>query len=184
MFGHSFAHISLLPKKCSVDELFCCCLLTHTGHGLRQCLQHHTCAVLAGGALKCWGWNNYGQVLAFELLVLGFFDVVNLSGQVGNNSQIDCNTPTNVVGLGSRVIRTSHGYVRFCSLFSCMSFKTLVTSELQHHSCALLNGGTMKCWGQNVYGQVTLVWCTEDLVPNHPIFSGRGRHQHHAPHTS
>jgi hypothetical protein len=34
MFGHSFAHISLFQKKCSVDELFCCYLLIHTGHGL------------------------------------------------------------------------------------------------------------------------------------------------------
>ncbi len=28
----------------------------------------------------------------------------------------------------------------------------------------------MKCWGRNIEGQVTLVWCTEDLVPTHPIF--------------
>jgi hypothetical protein len=78
--------------------------------------------------LKCWGMNAHGQVLAFELLVLGFFDVfnVNLSGQVGDNSQTNRNTPTNVVGLGSGVIRTSHGWVRFCTLFSCMIFKTLV----------------------------------------------------------
>ena len=117
MFGHSFTHISFLPKKCSVDELFCCCLLTHTGHGLTQCFQFHSCAVLAVGALKCWGMNNFGQVLAFELLGLGFFDVFNVndSGQVGDNSQTNRNTPTDVVGLGSGVICTSHGYVRFCT---------------------------------------------------------------------
>ena len=46
-----------------------------------------------------------------------FFDVfnVNISGQVGDNSQTNRNTPTDVVGLGSGVIRTSHGYVRFCT---------------------------------------------------------------------
>ena len=176
----------VVAKSCSVDELFCCRLPIHTGHGLIQCLQHHSCAVLTGGALKCWGNNDHGQVLAFELLVLGFFDVfhVNLSGQVGDNSQISRNTPTDVVGLGSGVIRTSHGWVRFCTLFNCMIFRTLVTSELQHHSCALLSGGTMKCWGRNDYGQVTLLWCTEDCVWTHPIFSGRGRHKHHAPHAS
>jgi hypothetical protein len=130
--------------------------------------------------------NAHGQVLAFELPVLGFFDVfnVNVSGQVGDNSPTYRNTPTDVVGLSSGVIRTSLGTVRLCSLFSSMIFKTLVTSELQSHSCALLNGGILKCWGLNNYGQVTLVWCTEDLVPTHPIFSGRGRHQHHAPHAS
>ena len=165
--------------NCSV-----CCLLIHTGHGLTQCLQSHSCAVLAGGALKCWGFNDYGQVLAFELLVLGFFDVfhVNLSGQVGDNSQINRNTPTDVVGLGSGVIRTSHGAVRLCSLFSCLILKTPVTIELQQHSCALLSGGTMKCWGRNEHGMVTVVWCSENFVRTHPIFSGRGRHKHHAPH--
>jgi hypothetical protein len=86
----------------------------HSGNGLTQCLQHHSCAVLSGGALKCWGLNNYGQVLAFELLGLGFFDVFNvkLSGQVGDNSETNRNTPTDVVGLASGVIRTSHGAVR------------------------------------------------------------------------
>jgi hypothetical protein len=187
MFGHSFAYISLLPQVAlSINNLLCCRFLIDTGKALTQCLQHHSCAVLTGGALKCWGFNEYGQVLAFELLVLVFVDVfnVNVSGQVGDNSQTNRNTPTDVVGLGSGVIRTSHGWVRFCSLFSCMIFKTPVTSELQFHSCALLIGGTMKCWGLNYHGQVTLVWCTEDFVWTHPIFSGRGRHKHHARHAS
>jgi hypothetical protein len=168
----------VVAKSCSVDELFCCRLPIHSGHGLTQCFQHHSCAFLTGGALKCWGLNDFGQVLSFELLVLGYFDVFNVndSGQVGDNSQTSRNTPTDVVGLGSGVIRTSHGWVRFCPLFSCMIFKTPVTSELQHFSCALLNGGSMKCWGHNGYGQVTLVWCSEDFVRTHPIFSDRRRH--------
>ena len=132
MFGHSFAHYSLLKVALSINNLLCCRFFIHTGNDLTQCLQHHSCAVLAGGALKCWGFNDQGQVLAFELLVFGFFDVfnVNVSGQVGDNSQTSRSTPTDVVGLGSGVIRTSHGWVRLCSLFRCMIFKTPVTSEL------------------------------------------------------
>jgi hypothetical protein len=186
MFGHSFAHYSLLKVALSINNLLCCRFFIHTGNDLTQCLQHHSCAVLTGGALKCWGNNDLGQVLAFELLGLGFFYVFNVndSGQVGDNSQTNRNTPTDVVGLGSGVIRTSHGYVRFCPLFSCLILKTLVTIELQQHSCALLSGGTMKCWGRNEHGMVTLVWCSENFVRTHPIFSGRGRHKHHAPHAS
>ena len=28
----------------------------------------------------------------------------------------------------------------------------------------------MKCWGRNEHGMVTVVWCSEDFVPTHPIF--------------
>ena len=54
---------------------------------------YHTCAVMTGGGLKCWGYNNHGQ--------LG----------IGNN--MDQNTPQTVyVGSGARVcyeIGTSDG---------------------------------------------------------------------------
>ena len=33
----------------------------------RCLLQSHTCAVLVGGAVRCWGRNDYGQVM-----LLGF----------------------------------------------------------------------------------------------------------------
>ena len=68
--------------------VFCCCgelglrsgkcvwLIAHCGWvvlwrdqggcdaGLMYGLQLHSCAVLSSGAVSCWGWNAYGEVIA------------------------------------------------------------------------------------------------------------------------
>jgi len=36
--------------------------------GLMYGLQYHSCAVLSSGAVSCWGWNDYGQVIAAACL--------------------------------------------------------------------------------------------------------------------
>ena len=84
----------------------------------------YTCAVLDNGELVCWGQNGYGQ--------LG----------VGSKTQYGCATtcgstlgmdilPTVYLGPGKTAISVRAG------LYS---------------SCALLNDGSVKCWGQNSYG--------------------------------
>ncbi|MEM9491914.1 MAG: hypothetical protein AAGC55_22400, partial [Myxococcota bacterium] len=76
------------------------------GHG-------HTCAVLASGAVRCWGMNNYGQ--------LGY----------GNTDTIgDDETPAAAgdVAIGGFAIDVAVG---------------------QWHTCVLLSGGGMRCWGYN-----------------------------------
>ncbi len=74
---------------------------------------YHTCALTTAGAVKCWGWNQYGQ--------LG-----------DNGAPTDQSTPVDVVGLSSGV--------------------TMIRAGLLH-TCAIVNGG-VKCWGSDQYGQL------------------------------
>jgi alpha-tubulin suppressor-like RCC1 family protein len=79
---------------------------------------YHTCALLAGGAVRCWGQNTVGQL-----------------GLGNTNTVGDNESPIANVNLGGAAIAIAAG-----------SF----------HTCALMSGGTVRCWGFNLYGQLGL----------------------------
>ena len=125
----------------------------------------HNCARFSDGSLKCWGRNNYGQLgdnstidNSTAVSVLGsdnFTDIAgglyhtcgvlsgggvkcwgyNGQGQIGDNSTTWPwwrQTPVAVTGLsGAQKIAAG-----------------------ENHNCALLSGGSVKCWGQNDVGQL------------------------------
>jgi len=84
----------------------------------------HTCVILDDGTVKCWGRNNYGQ--------LGLGDKMNRGSVTG---QTVASLPT--VNLGPS--RTA---------------KAIAAGT--HHTCALLDNDTLKCWGYNAFGQLGL----------------------------
>lgn len=83
----------------------------------------HTCARLRiSGALKCWGYNGYGQ--------LGLGDMQN-----HGDTQNDMGTkllPVNL-GIGRSAVQVVAGV---------------------DHTCARLDNLQVKCWGENLYGQL------------------------------
>jgi len=130
----------------------------------------HTCAVTTAGAAYCWGWAAYGQVGAgffgspdnsslptFPFPVQGLSSGVasisaggrhtcavttagaalcwgaNEAGQLGDGTTTDQPGPVQVTGLTSGVVSISAG---------------------SQHSCALMQGGSVKCWGDNRHGEL------------------------------
>jgi alpha-tubulin suppressor-like RCC1 family protein len=73
----------------------------------------YSCAVLAGGTVKCWGGND--------------------SGQLGVGSFKDSKTPTAVSGITGAIAAASGEGA---------------------DACAVLTGGSIRCWGNDYDGQL------------------------------
>src|SRR5437867_4270855 len=86
----------------------------------------HTCARFPDGTLECWGRND--------------------SGQLGDPATTSFNsvTPVRVTGITSAIAVAAGGF----------------------HTCALLADGTVRCWGENDFGQ--LGNGTSDPTPGTP----------------
>jgi len=85
-----------------------------------DCGADHTCAVLNGGLLKCWGANGSGQNGSEQQAYIG----------KGPNSMGDNLSPVKL-GAGAFALDVAANEAR---------------------TCVLLNGGTVKCWGQSYLG--------------------------------
>ena len=137
--------------------------------------QSHTCAVLKGGEVKCWGNNFFGQLgngslnsthlptavaglsggavavaagTLYTCVLTGAGGVKcwgrNSSGQLGDGTTGDSNTPVDVFGLATGVS---------------------AIAAADRHACAAILGGGVKCWGSNGDGQLGDGTTTARLAP-------------------
>jgi len=74
---------------------------------------YHTCAILDNGSVSCWGDND--------------------AGKLGDGTTTDRNTPSQTSSLGPN--RTA-----------------VALSTGRHHTCAILDNGSVSCWGAGYYG--------------------------------
>ncbi len=125
---------------------------------------YSTCALLSGGALECWGANTYGEL--------------------GDGTTTSRPAPAAVAGLGATPAAVSATHFHACSLSSSgavqcwghnangqigdgtltrrlspVSVVNLAGAALSvaaggDHTCALLSGGAVQCWGYNYHGQI------------------------------
>jgi alpha-tubulin suppressor-like RCC1 family protein len=124
----------------------------------------HGCALTSAGGVKCWGANDVGQLgdgteegrstpvnvfglsQGIEAITAGRFHTCALSsgggvkcwgenedGQLGTGADADSSIPVGVSGLSSGI--------------------TAITAA-NYHSCAVMSGGGVKCWGYNGYGEL------------------------------
>lgn len=144
---------------------------------------NEACAILAGGALKCWGANFYGMLLKGD------------NKGITNSSQFGAALPAVNVGAGYTVVDITMGAHFMCALLEPNAVKCwgrnqygqlglgdtldrgdqpeevgdglpvvdlgagVVVERLvasTGHTCALLQGGALKCWGTNSSGQLGL----------------------------
>ncbi len=92
--------------------------------------QRHSCVLLDTGRVRCWGWNAYGQ--------LGYGNAKGCGEYCNSGPQCcigDDEVPasTGDVDVGGTVVQIAPG---------------------SRHTCALLNTGKVRCWGDNRSGQL------------------------------
>ena len=98
--------------------------------------QSHSCALLENGRIKCWGFNRFGQ--------LGLDDSYTRGEGSFNPIEVDDD-------LGNHLYPVDLGYDS--------DGQPLLASGVgagREFSCALLQNGRIKCWGQNNNGQLGL----------------------------
>jgi len=124
----------------------------------------HTCALMEGGGVRCWGFNG--------------------AGQLGDGTKTKHHTPVEVTGLSSEVTALVAGEEHTCALteaggvwcwgengfgqlgdgtfldrstpieVSGLTGGIVTLAAGYNHTCAVTAAGGVKCWGQNRYGQL------------------------------
>ena len=127
----------------------------------------HTCALLVDGDIACWGNNDYGQLGGGAMLGGGAPNLVTLpvagvkALSVVAGGHHTCAVLTNGVmtcwgynarsqlGDGTTVNRNSP-----VTLSVSPAALVVAMAAGHEHTCALLAGGNVTCWGSNQWGQL------------------------------
>ena len=145
----------------------------------------HTCAVVGGGAVKCWGYNGFGElgnadvpqscmpmqaagVTGASAVVVGSYH----SCALVEGGAVKCWGQGELGQLGRDVGR---GYGATAVAVPGVIDATALTAG-DDHTCALLRDGSLKCWGYKGRGQLgngsTAIYTTPQKVVGSPFLAG------------
>lgn len=142
----------------------------------------HTCALTIVGGVKCWGYNEYGQL--------------------GNGTTVDVSVPVDVMGLTTGAVAITAGILHTCAITTDGGLKcwghngsgavgsgtignppwsttpvdvfgmTSGVSAVEgggFHTCAIRGDSGLECWGSNGYGQVGDGWNGVEIAPGYVV---------------
>jgi len=138
--------------------------------------EFHTCALLSGGTAKCWGLNTFGALgngtttnSSTPVAVTGLSGATAIAGGVGHtcgllsSGIVEC-WGSNVYGqLGIGTTTDSSTPVALTGPTGLTGATAIVTGA--YHTCALVTGGIVECWGWNGFGQLGIGTTTDSHIP-------------------
>jgi len=142
--------------------------------------QQSACVVLSDDTAMCWGRNNEGQ-LGDGSTTTGYVPVP-VTG-LGNVDEIECGSYHCCALLNDGAVkcwgRNNEGQLgdnRVCGTGRCttpvdvsgidgITYTAIDIGMGSYHSCAVLDTGSIKCWGRNNYGQLGDGSTTDKYIP-------------------
>jgi alpha-tubulin suppressor-like RCC1 family protein len=149
---------------------------------------NHNCAVLAGGLLRCWGGNSYGELGMGNLDYVGDDELpedvplVDVGGAVSNvaagadhtcavlaNGTVRCwgLAGGGRLGYGDEINIGDNEPAGAAGDVSSGGVALQVAAG-GGHTCVILEGGGLRCWGRGPYGKLgygNQDWIGDDELP-------------------
>ena len=134
--------------------------------------EDHTCAVLSGGTVKCWGYGSYGQLgdgsttstQSTPVSVSSISTATSISAgsshtcAMQSGGKVRCWGGNSYGQLGqdhNNNLGDDPGEITTLADIS-LKMEAVVVDTGAFHSCAILKDGAIQCWGNNTYGQLGL----------------------------